>query len=198
MTVDPERARSLVFQPFTIGRGGLALPNRIWLPAMVTWRGTDDGFVTPSVREIYLRYARGGAGMIVLAAIGVRDVASGPLLRLSHDRFVPGLAALRAEMRAVSSALVVPQIIDFLKIARRKPTREFMIGMVRRGRLPESVLAIGDAEFEAGHESHLPDARDRRDFRYGYRQTIEDLPLDEIRRIPDWFAGAARRAREAG
>ena len=145
------RARSLLFTPFPIGRGGLTLPNRIWLPAMVTWRGTDDGFVTDSVREIYLRYALGGAGMIVLEAIGVRDVASGPLLRLSHDRFLPGLAALRDEMRAVSPSLVVPQIIDFLKIARRKATREFLENMARRGRFPEATLALSDPRYRGHH-----------------------------------------------
>jgi 2,4-dienoyl-CoA reductase-like NADH-dependent reductase (Old Yellow Enzyme family) len=197
-SIDPARASALLFQPFPIGRGGLVLPNRIWLPAMVTWRGTDDGFVTDSVREIYLRYARGGAGMIVLEATGIRDVASGPLLRLSDDRFVPGLTRLREEMRAVSPSLVVPQIIDFLKIARRKPTREFLEGMVRRGRLPQGVLLLSDAEFEQEHARWLPDARDRRDFLNGYRQTIEDLDLTEIRRIPGWFASAARRARQAG
>jgi 2,4-dienoyl-CoA reductase-like NADH-dependent reductase (Old Yellow Enzyme family) len=195
--IDPERARALLFQPFPIGRGGLTLPNRIWLPAMVTWRGTEDGFVTESVREIYLRYALGGAGMIVLEATGIRDVASGPLLRLSDDRYVPGLTALRDEMRTVSSSLVVPQIIDFLKIARRKPTREFMEGMVRRGRLPESVLDLSDADFEANLDAYLPE-RDRRDFLHGYRQTIEDLEISEIRQIPAWFAGAARRAQLAG
>src|SRR5262245_26930515 len=198
MTTSPARKDALLFQPFPVGAAGLVLPNRIWLPAMVTWRGTEDGFVTDSVREIYLRYALGGAGMIVLEATGVRDVASGPLLRLSHDRFVPGLRRLRGEMRAVSTSLAVPQIIDFLKIARRKPTREFLEGMVRRGRLPEPVLALSDAEFEAAHEEWLPDARERRDFLYGYRQTIEDLGLDEIRRIPGSFAAAARRAQQAG
>jgi 2,4-dienoyl-CoA reductase-like NADH-dependent reductase (Old Yellow Enzyme family) len=192
------RSRSSLFQPFPIGKGGLVLPNRIWLPAMVTWRGTEDGFVTPSVREIYLRYAQGGAGMIVLEATGIRDVSSGPLLRLSHDRFVPGLKSLRDEMRAVSSSVVVPQIIDFLKIATRKPTRAFMEDAVRRGQLAESVLGVSDAAFEAGLEAYLPDPRRRRDFLYGYRQTIEDLDLAEIRRIPGWFAAAARRARAAG
>jgi 2,4-dienoyl-CoA reductase-like NADH-dependent reductase (Old Yellow Enzyme family) len=196
--VDPERARALLFQPFPIGRGGLVLPNRIWLPAMVTWRGTDDGFVTEAVREIYVRYALGGAGMIVLEATGIRDIASGPLLRLSHDRYVPGLHALLAEMRAVSGSLVVPQIIDFLKISTRKPTREFMEGMVRRGRLPEPVLDVADADFEADLDRYLPDPRHRRDFLYGYRQTVEDLDLSEIRRIPGWFADAARRARAIG
>ena len=193
------RTSSLLFTPFPIGREGRTLPNRIWLPAMVTWRGTEDGFVTESVREIYLRYAAGGAGMIVLEAIGIRDVASGPLLRLSDERFVPGLKQLREDMRAVNGrSLVIPKVIDFLKVARRKPTREFMEGMVRRGRLPEAVLALSDAEFEADVARWLPEPRDQRDFRFGYRQTIGDLGLDEIRRIPGWFASAARRAREAG
>jgi 2,4-dienoyl-CoA reductase-like NADH-dependent reductase (Old Yellow Enzyme family) len=139
-----------------IGAAGRVLPNRIWLPAMVTWRGTEDGFVTPAVHDIYMRYARGRAGMIV------------------------------------------PQIIDFLKIATRKPTRAYLEGMVARRALPEAVLALEDAEFEAQLDRWLPDARQRRDFLYGYRQTIEDLPRDEIRRIPGWFADAARRAKAAG
>jgi 2,4-dienoyl-CoA reductase-like NADH-dependent reductase (Old Yellow Enzyme family) len=147
------------------------------------------------VREIYLRYARGGAGMIVLEATGIRDVKSGPLLRLSDDRFVPGLRALRAEMAALSASRVIPQIIDFLKIATRKPTRAFMEGMVARGILAESVLAVSDEEFERDYRLHLPDPRLQRDFRNGYRQTIEDLDLAEIHRIPEWFAAAARRAK---
>ncbi len=174
------------------------MPNRIWLPAMVTWRGTEDGFVTDSVREIYASYARGGAGMIVLEAAGIRDVASGPLLRLSHDRFLPGLRALRDELRGLSASLVIPQVIDFLKIAKRKSTREFLEDAVRRGRLSESALVLSDAEFERDAERHLPDPRHRRDFRNGYRQTIEDLSLAEIHRIPAWFADAARRAQQSG
>lgn len=196
--IDPSRAAALLFTPLPIGQGGRVLPNRIWLPAMVTWRGTADGFVTPAVHDIYMRYARGRPGMIVLEATGIRDVASGPLLRLSHDRYVPGLAALVTEMRGVTDSLIVPQIIDFLKISTRKPTRAFMEGMVARRALPESILGLGDAEFEAGIDTLLPDPRHRRDFLYGYRQTIEDLELDEIRRIPGWFAAAARRARASG
>jgi 2,4-dienoyl-CoA reductase-like NADH-dependent reductase (Old Yellow Enzyme family) len=191
------RGDALLFQPLPLGRKGRTLPNRIWLPAMVTWRGTEDGFVTDSVREIYLRYAEGGAGAIVLEATGVRDVASGPLLRLSHDRFVPGLRALRDDMRARTDALVLPQIIDFLKIARRKATREFLEGAVARGHLPETALALSDDAFEREAPDLLP-PRQLRNFRHGYRQTIEDLDVSEIRRIPGWFADAARRAQDAG
>jgi 2,4-dienoyl-CoA reductase-like NADH-dependent reductase (Old Yellow Enzyme family) len=166
---------------------------------MVTWRATEDGVVTPSVREIYLRYARGGAGMIVLEAIGVRDVASGPLLRLGHDRFVPGLRELRREMKEVAPrTLVIPQIIDFLKIARRQPTRAFVEGLVRRGQAPPGLLERTDEEIEADPLRCLGSPRLVRDLRYGYRQTVEDLSLEEIRRIPDAFAGAARRARSCG
>src|SRR5215468_8509618 len=162
---DPERARSLLFAPMHIGRDGHVMPNRIWLPAMVTWRGTEDGFVTEAVREIYLRYARGGAGTIVLEATGVRDVASGPLLRLSHERYLPGLRTLVGEMKAAGASLVLPQIIDFLKIARRKGTREYLEDMVRRGRLPREAGTLTDEEFERSLERWLPSERDRRDFR---------------------------------
>ena len=164
---------------------------------MVTWRGTDDGFVTPAVHEIYLRYAMGGPGMIVLEATGIRDVASGPLLRLCHDRFVPGLRALVAEMRAASDALVVPQIIDFLKIATRKPTRVFMEGLVAAA-ASRSPCSRSPTPSSSGTTRATSPPRQQRDFLYGYRQTIEDLDLAEIRRIPGWFAAAARRARDCG
>jgi len=194
----PDRRGARLFQPFRLGRGGLAMPNRIWLPAMVTWRGTEDGHVTDPVRDIYMRYARGGAGAIVLEATGVRDVPSGPLLRLGHDRFVPGLRALVEDLRRVSSALVMPQLIDFLKISTRKPTRAFLERMVALGRLAPATLDLTDAEFEADCERLLPDPRARRDFLFGYRQQIEDLEEAEIRRIPGWFADAAARARSCG
>lgn len=194
-----ERGNARLFQPFPIGKGGHVLPNRIWLPAMVTWRATDEGVVTSSVHDIYVRYAAGGAGMIVLEAMGIRDVASGPLLRIGHDRFVPGLKNLVADMRAAAAypSLFIPQIIDYLKIARRKSTRDYVEAEVARGLLPEGVLALSDAEIEARHADFMT-PRQARDFAYGYRQTVMDLDRREIQQIPGWFADAARRAREAG
>jgi dimethylglycine catabolism A len=192
------RNQSPIFQPLAIGRGGLAARNRVWLPAMVTWRSTEQGDVTEDVRNIYLRYARGGAGVIVLEAIGIRDVASGPLMRLSHDRFVPDLQRLVCDMHAAGDSLVVPQLIDFLKIATRKPVRAFAEGLAARGQIPERVLDAGDDVLEASCREWLPDERSRREFLYGYRQTVGDLSLDEIRKIPNWFRDAARRAKQAG
>ena len=127
---------------------------------MVTWRGTEDGFVTDAVREIYLRYALGGAGMIVLEATGIRDVASGPLLRLSHDRFVPGLRALRG--RDAGGRRLAGGPADHRLPEDRHPQAHARVhgGHGRAAaRLPESVLDLTDAEFEADHARHLPAPR---------------------------------------
>ena len=183
----PTPAASLLFSPLQVGP--LRISNRVWLPAMVTWLADDSGEVTPDVTRRYVRYAQGGAGMIVVEAMGVRDVASGPLLRISHDRFLPGLRGLAEAVHAAGDVRVVPQIIDFLKIGRRDPAR---------------ALARLEARYpgcsgwtEAELESRLT-AREFRDYAFGYRQHIEDLSRDEVRALPGHLAAAARRAREAG
>ena len=61
---------------------------------MVPWRATEDGHVTPDVLDWYARFAAGRPGAIVVEATGIRDIPSGPLLRIGHDRFVPGLREL--------------------------------------------------------------------------------------------------------
>ena len=48
--------------------------------------------VAVHVHDIYLRYAMGGPGMIVLEATGIRDVASGPLLQARTARPLPRAA----------------------------------------------------------------------------------------------------------
>ena len=104
--------------------------------------------------------------MIVLEATGIRDVASGPLLRLSHDRFVPGLRALRDDLRGLSASLVIPQIIDFLKIARRKSTRAFVEDAVRRDRLRERAVQPGNRGHRGRREIRRHSGTDDR--RRGY------------------------------
>ena len=139
-----------LFGPFTI-KGKLTLKNRIVMPALVTRLATEEGEITEELIERYLLYARGGIGLIVTEAISVRDQKSGPLLRLSEDRFVPVLRELTNRVHRESEARIAPQIIHFMKISRS-----------------------------------------------GYRQKVEDLPLDAVREIPQLFAKAAERARAAG
>ena len=66
-----EAARSLWFSPLRSGR--LELTERTWVPAMVPWRATDDGLVTPEVLAWYDRFARGQPGALVVEATAAMD-----------------------------------------------------------------------------------------------------------------------------
>ena len=72
------------------------------MPAMVPWRATDEGFVTPENLDWYRRFAQGKPGVLVVEATGVRDIPSGPLLRIGDDRFIPGLQQLVEVVREAS------------------------------------------------------------------------------------------------
>jgi 2,4-dienoyl-CoA reductase-like NADH-dependent reductase (Old Yellow Enzyme family) len=123
-----EMANARLFQPITLA-SGLSLRERTWVPAMVPWRATEDGLVTREVLDWYGRFADGEPGAIVVEATGIRDVPSGPLLRVGHDRFVPGLSQLAATVRQRSGGRtrLLLKIIDFLRIRRRPPRHRYLL-----------------------------------------------------------------------
>lgn len=106
----------MLFEPLAIG--SMRLPNRLVLPAMVTRLSGEDGHVNDDIRARYVRFAKGGVGLVVLEAMAVHSAKSGPLLRISSDDFVPGLSDLRRRVHDAGPSKIVPQIIHFLKIAR--------------------------------------------------------------------------------
>jgi dimethylglycine catabolism A len=188
---------------------------------MVPWRATEDGFVTPEVIEWYGRFAEGEPGVLVVEATGIRDIPSGPLLRIGDDRFIPGLRTLvdTVHRRSSGRTRLFIQVIDFVAVKRRPvPTTFFMryldVSPDLRRRL---AAAVSDERWrdapEAEVRSHLA-AADRRlveavltsreleslDFGYRERVTDTDLPwIQELPRVlPGLFAEAGRRAREAG
>src|SRR6266849_3334697 len=114
-----EVRRSLLFQPIRVGP--ITLASRTWVPAMVPWRATEDGFVTENNLDWYRRFAEGRPGALVVEATGVRDIPSGPLLRIGHNRFLPGLKKLVETVREASEGhtRLFIQIIDFLAVKRR-------------------------------------------------------------------------------
>src|ERR1041384_8168043 len=114
-----EAARSLLFSPIRIGK--LEARSRTWVPAMVPWRATEDGFVTHQNLDWYGRFAEGRPAAPVGEATGVRDIPSGPLLRIGDDRFIQGLRKLVDVVKEASdgqTSLFI-QIIDFLAVKRR-------------------------------------------------------------------------------
>src|SRR5215468_9425056 len=121
-----EAAKALLFRPIRIGP--VVAAQRTWVPAMVPWRATEDGLVTDDVIDWYARFAAGRPGVLVVEATGIRDIPSGPLLRIGHDRFIPGLEELVRVVhdRSGGRTRLFIQVIDFLTVRRRpSPARYF-------------------------------------------------------------------------
>jgi 2,4-dienoyl-CoA reductase-like NADH-dependent reductase (Old Yellow Enzyme family) len=207
-----------LFSKLTLA-SGLSLEARTWVPAMVPWRATPDGFVSKDVLDWYGRFAEGEPGAIVIEATGIRDVPSGPLLRIGDDRFVPGLKQLVERVREASSGKtrLFIQLIDFLRIKRRPPRDRFLkeflsLTSEHRARLMEldpslegaPAPALRDA-LVALDETALASVLSPRELEaldFGARERVNDLDVPEIRdlrtALPSLFAKAALRARDAG
>jgi hypothetical protein len=94
-TAAAEAARSLLFQPITLGSLSLSLTR--------SHLGAGDGslarhrrwlcYVRKSRLVIAVFAAEGNREALVVEVLprAVRDIPSGPLLRIGHDRFIPGL-----------------------------------------------------------------------------------------------------------
>jgi len=188
---------------------------------MVPWRATDDGYVTQDNLDWYERFAEGQPGAIVVEATGVRDIASGPLLRIGHDRYLDGLRKLVDTVKRAShgQTRLFIQIIDFLAVRRRPQPVKFFerflaVNTTHREALAattgnESWLDADESQIrsflvtapEAVIESVL-DERELESLRFGYRERVTDVELEHIRNLPEVlpgiFAQAAVRARKAG
>ena len=214
-----EAKASLLFQPIRIGP--LTLESRTWVPAMVPWRATEDGFVTPDNLDWYRRFAEGRPAALVVEATGVRDIPSGPLLRIGHDRFLPGLKQLVETVREASEGhtRLFIQIIDFLAVKRRPDPAKYFQRFLRITEHHRQAIAelTDETRWISANETSVraflnnaPEAvvdrilsgRELESLRFGYRERVTDMDLPHIRELPQVlpaiFSAAARRAREVG
>ena len=214
-----EAAQSLLYQAISIG--SLQASSRTWVPAMVPWRATEDGFVTQENLDWYRRFAQGRPGVLVVEATGVRDIPSGPLLRIGHDRFIPGLKQLVETVKEASDGetKLFIQIIDFLSVKRRPEKEKYFTRFLQINEHHRKVLAeitedtgwLDAAETKvrvflrnAPDEvvDRILDARELESLRFGYREHVTDMHLPHVRDLPqvlpNIFAEAAGRARAAG
>ena len=214
-----QAARALLFQPIKVGP--INLEARTWVPAMVPWRATEDGFVTQENLDWYRRFAEGQPAALVVEATGVRDIPSGPLLRIGHDRFIPGLKNLVETVREASQGQtkLFIQIIDFLAVKRRpEPAKYFQRFLEIADRHRRAIAELtDDSNWLSADESKIRtflegaadeiiesilSERELESLRFGYRERVTDVHLPHVnelpRVLPGIFADAARRAREAG
>ncbi|HSE98428.1 MAG TPA: NADH:flavin oxidoreductase, partial [Blastocatellia bacterium] len=214
-----EAERSVLFSPISVGN--VTLESRTWVPAMVPWRATEEGFVTRNILDWYARFAAGRPAAIVVEATGVRDIPSGPLLRIGHDRFIPGLKELVEIVRRESQGhtRLFIQIIDFLAVKRRPEKNKYFDRFLAFGDRHRDALteATGDERWLDCEEREVReflktasdelidrvlDEREIESLRFGYRERVTDMELPHIRELPQVlpgiFADAALRARVAG
>ena len=207
-----EAAQSHLYSP--LRAHNLCLHQRTWVPAMVPWRASDNGDVSQEVIDWYKRFAQGRPGAIVVEATGIRDIPSGPLLRISDDRYVAGLRQLTDAVREASGGQtrLLIQLIDFLTIRRRPHPEVFFqrfleVTETHRQRLGmqhddeqavrQRFLSLSDAELES-----VLSTRELESLRQGYREHVTDTHLPDVAALPETlptlFANAAARARTAG
>ena len=188
---------------------------------MVPWRATEDGFVTQQNLDWYRRFAEGRPAVLVVEATGVRDIPSGPLLRIGDDRFIPGLKKLVEVVREASrgETLLFIQIIDFLAVKRRPERGKYFqrFLQIRDEHRRALAEATNQPQWLTADESELRtflqnssddviaavlDEREREALDFGYRERVTDMHLKHVRELPrelpPIFASAAERAREAG
>lgn len=207
-----EAEASLLFSPLQMGPMHLA--QRTWVPAMVPWRSNEHGEVTEDVLQWYERFARGKPGVLVVEATGIRDVPSGPLLRIGDDRYIPGLRKLVETVRKASEGQtrLLIQIIDFLSIRRRPDPEKFLRRFLAITAAHRESLDLVDADEDTVREALLAlepealqavlSAKEWEDLQMGYRERVTDTHIPAIAALPETlpglFADAARRAEEAG
>ena len=211
----PTREQALSSQVFkAIDLGPIKLDQRTWIPAMVPWRSNEAGEVTEDVIQWYERFAKGQPGAIVIEATGIRDIPSGPLLRISDDRYIKGLSELVTRVKTASKnkTRVLIQIIDFLAIKRRPdrnvfitrflPITESHISKLNAETLNEQevrqrLMSLSDDELQG-----VLSEREYLQLSHGYREYVTDTNKPHIKNLPsmlpDLFANAAQRADKAG
>ena len=146
---------------------------------------------------------------IVLEATGIRDVPSGPLLRIGHERFIPGLKSLVTQVKEASGGetRVLVQIIDFLGIRRRPAAEAYFQRFLRitdrhRDALggrdwPEAQVRAALLALPAAELPGVLTPRELEDLANGYRERVTDTHLPHIAELPavlpGLFATAAAR-----
>ena len=202
----------MLFSP--LSHQALQLESRTWVPAMVPWRATESGFVTPDNLDWYTRFARGCPAALVVEATGIRDIASGPLLRVSHDRFIPGLKELVTTVRGASGGRtrLFMQLIDFLPVRRRPDPEKFFQRYLQITDRHRDALKAGNwteqevrdtlARLPADELGSILAPRELESLRMGYRERVTDTHLPQIAELPEvlpeLFSQAAVRVQQAG
>ena len=171
---------SLLFQPIQFGQ--LKLENKIVIAPMCQYSATDQGEVTYWHEQQWANYALSGAGLCIVEATAVQ-----PEGRISYADLGLWNDLQRAQMKAllekVRTLSPMPFAIQLAHAGRKASTDKPWSGKGQIAPKQEHGWQTVSASAIAFHESdHPPHA----------------LTLEEIQKVIDDFAEAAKRAVDAG
>ncbi len=157
---------SQLYSPMFIGN--VKIKNRLVMPAINLSYATAEGHVTSRVVDFYTARAKGGAGLIVIGAVGVDPdyVSPAGVLQLSSDDFVRGMTTLTDSIHAAGSKCFA-QLWHPGAYAR---SDEY------------GKTAVAPSAITSGFT----------------RETPRELTVSEIKKIVKLFGKAAERAKLAG
>ncbi len=197
-----EAAASRLFSPIEVGP--VSLVQRTWVPAMVPWRATEEGYVTEDVIDWYERFASGMPGRDRGRGDRHSRRAERAALRIGHDRFLPGLTRLVEAVRRASEGRtrLFIQLIDFLAIRRRPEPKKFFERFLAVTDRHRAALGAGlsdagiRARLSAMSEDELATVLTRGELealQFGYRERVTDMQHAHIRELPQVLPGVVCR-----
>ena len=148
---------------------GLELQNRLVRSA--TWEGlaTSDGAVTPALLRIHEDLAEGGVGLIISSYLYIQAVG----------KQSPGQIGVYSDDLISGLAELARAVSD------------------RNGKIVGQIVHCG-GQADRGHTGGLRPVAPSAIESPGYSVTPRELTIEEIRKIIDDFAAAARRLQKAG
>jgi len=157
---------SQLYSPMFIGN--VKIKNRLVMPSVNLSYATAEGHVTSRVVDFYTARAKGGAGLIVIGAVGVDPdfVSPAGVLQLSSDDHIRGMTALTDSIHTAGSKCFV-QLWHPGAYARSGEYGKTAVA-------PSAVLS--------GFTKETP----------------RELTMSEIKKIVKLFGKAAERAKLAG
>jgi 2,4-dienoyl-CoA reductase-like NADH-dependent reductase (Old Yellow Enzyme family)/thioredoxin reductase len=157
-----------VFEPTSIGQ--MKLKNRIVMPPMGTSYAEKDGAVSQRMLDYYEARARGGVGLIIVegSAPSLKCTMS-PQASLGDNKFIPGWQKLTDAAHKYNARIAIQIMHATMENWDGKAVQVSPSPLI----VPARVMGI------LGEPPH-------------------ELTVEEIAERVEWFASAARRAKEAG
>jgi len=156
-----------LFTPFEIKT--IKMPNRIIRSATYEKMADEDGFVTEKLINLYVKLARGGAGLLITgnALVHVSGRSAPNMLCIHNDFYIDGLKNLTKAVHEAGGRIVI---------------------QLSHGGRQCAPLFLGGAEPVAPSALYEPI----------YKVMPRELTQEEIWELIESFGRAARRARQAG